>query len=542
MKHKILKNIVIYCLVAVLLLLCACDMGDGGEPGIYTIQYSDDTGIHSVSVESGSLYSINPVPTRNGYDFVGLFDSEVGGTQYVNSNGGSVSAFTDNKNLVLYPQFKAKEYTLILDYQGAAVTGSRSLSVSYGQTLSNLPTNLALDNKTFTGWYTAPERGGVQIADQYGVLPAKAKVTEANFDLSDPDGFINLYAGFKGEEHLVTFYIDGIAEPEEILVEHGTHISKVVTEARNSEGMAVLNWSKTSDKSEIFNGRIQDDMVLYSVDFAPVIDFDSNGGNDVNSVIAGAGSGIVLPTPVRENYTFGGWYTTSGKKFTATAMPQESTSLVARWNAQLIFDTNGGLAVENISEPTGTKITLPTTEKDGYMFAGWYTEQGQEYSTTSMPETSTKLFAKYYKTQSKRYVLVSASKYVSADTSEPKTSSYCVVLDLSELYDAGARQVDIIASYKGGCNSWDYISKALSIYMNWYNQGTASDGYKVWAYSDTISYNDTGMYTFNHSTHLQLTASKYYVSYFSSPRQHFSYGRITDFWVDVSYPDTSVLY
>ena len=62
---------------------------------------------------------------------MGLYDAEVGGTQYVSASGASLSPFNDGKNMVLFPQFKAKDYTVILDYQGAPVTGSRQLTASY---------------------------------------------------------------------------------------------------------------------------------------------------------------------------------------------------------------------------------------------------------------------------------------------------------------------------------------------------------------------------------------------------------------------------
>ncbi len=546
MNRNVMKFIV-FLLLTLLLMLCACkDNNDESKQKTYTIQYSDDSGLYSIYVEKGELYSLSTIPSRIGYDFIGLFDAEIGGTQYINSTGGSLSAFSDNRNLVLYAQYKAKEYTVILDYHGAEVNGSRSLSVSYGQMLSNLPTNLTMKNKIFVGWFTEPDMKGVQIADQYGVLPAKAKVNENNYDLSDPDGYITLYAGFKGEEHLVTFYVDGVRDPEEHMIEHDTYISKVVTELRNADGMAVLSWSKFSDKSEIFEGKIQNDMVLYSVEFAPVLDFEVNGGFSVESIIARKGAEITLPTPVRENYTFAGWYTTAGKEFTATTMPGSSENLVAHWNAKLIFNTNGGTAVKDISEAVGTKISLPSTKKSGYIFAGWYTDQGQKYDITSMPETSVKLFAKYYKTQSKRYSLISASYEAYIYTDVPiitkGNTKQSVVLDLSELYDVGVQQVEVTANYKGWFKSFKAQQKDNGIYMVWYNQGIPSDGYNVWSYGDKISFRDTSKYTFEHSTSLSLTTPKYYICYYTTEYSGSSPGRIQDFWVEISYPDTSVLY
>lgn len=384
--HKIL-GVILAC--AILCSLCACDNKGGTnttDPQTYTIQYTDSTGVHSIEVGSGKLYSISSIPEKNGYEFMGLYDSEVGGTQYVNAGGSAVAAFTDNKNIVLYPQFRAKEFTLILDYQGAAVTGSRSMKVSYNSEISELPLNLTLENKNFVGWYTEPNRKGNQIADQYGVLPENRKVTEKLFDLSDPDGNIKLYAGFKGEEFTVTFYFTESGAPEEVKVEYGTPISEVQLETR-VDGKAVLVWSKKrndTNKEQAFTGKVTSEMVLYAAEFAPVIDFDSNGGNSINSIIARVGDAILLPTPIRENYKFVGWQTASGSTFNATTMPTVSTRLTAKWQAMIIFDTNGGTDITNISEPQGTRVVLPKTQKDGFVFAGWYTSDNEIYNSTTM--------------------------------------------------------------------------------------------------------------------------------------------------------------
>ena len=39
---------------------------------------------------------------------------------------------------------------------------------------------------------------------------------------------------------------------------------------------------------------------------------------------------------------------------------------------EYIFDTNGGKEIANVSVEVGTEYTLPTPERDGYEFEGWY--------------------------------------------------------------------------------------------------------------------------------------------------------------------------
>ncbi len=410
---KTARKVFLIALVALALIsLCACNDGEGStEPSTYTIQYADDAGLHTIDVTSGQLYSIDSIPTRNGYEFMGLYDSEQGGTQYVNASGSALAVFTDNRSLVLYPQFRAKQFTLILDYQGADVTGSRSITVDYDSNISNLPTNLMMENKTFSGWFTSPDKKGTQIADCFGVLPQKSKVTESNFDLSDPDGYIYLYAGFTGEMHTVRFYFGDNLNPEEIKVEHGTVITDVETTTR-VDGRVVVSWTKFKNGTEVFLGKIESDTVLYAYEYAPVIEFNSNGGNSVKPIIAKAGSSITLPIPAKENYRFAGWYTSGGSKYISTLMGTESISLTARWNPMIIFNTNGGTEVENISVEVGSRITLPTTSKDGWVFVGWYTEQGQKYTDTFMPAISIKLTARYWKPETK---IITASRFNCVD-------------------------------------------------------------------------------------------------------------------------------
>ncbi len=540
---KLHKLLVVILACTMIFSLCACNgVGNQSIPEMqtYTIQYTDNTGIHFIEVQSGRLYSISSIPEKNGYEFMGLYDAEVGGTQYVGSGGSSVSAFTDNNNIVLYPQFKAKEYTLVLDYQGAAVTGSRSLQVGYNSLINDLPMNLTIENKNFVGWYTEPNRQGTQVADQYGTIPSKNIVDESIFDLSDPKGYIYLYAGFKGEEFTVTFYFTDSGAPEDVKVEYGTLISEVQLETR-IDGKAVITWSKKrndTDKEQVFNGKVTSEMVLYAVEFAPVIDFDSNGGNAINSVIAQAGDAIKLPTPTRENYKFIGWQTSGGSNFSATTMPTDSVKLTAKWQAMILFDTNGGTDVANISEPQGTRITLPETEKAGFMFAGWYDSNGEKYINSAMPSESVKLYAKYWSVKKKTIVIIEDSRYKeSADSNNYLSFERGGSIDLSDIYSLGVRAVRISVNY----NCYYRHEARWSGYacMNWYYEKVISDVYLVWNYSDKV----TDEYTHcSHITTLELKSPKLYGVYYKSGTDNYSCYRFSNFYVEIEYPDMSTLY
>ena len=556
------KKIVTVALFLVVIVLfsfvfAACDKG-GGEAvapvdATYVIQYTDDTGTYSIDVKQGEPYSISAIPTREGYDFLGLFDAEVGGTQYVNAHGASLTPFADNKNLVLFPQFKAKEYRLVLNYQGAPVTGEREIVVSYGSRIESLPTDLTLEHKTFVGWWTEPDRKGLQVADEYGVIPEASFISPRSFDLSDPDGFIRLYAGFQGEMHTVTFYFEDGMAPEEREVEHGTAISSVETDTL-VDGNAVLTWSlepNDEDRSGLFTGRVESDLTLYALEYAPIITFYANGGdNNISSIVARAGSAIALPEATREYWQFAGWYTTGGVRYTATTMPQESIALTARWTPMLIFDERGGTLVDDIAAEQGTRVTLPITEKDGYMFAGWYTEQGEEYTSTAMPSVSTKLVAKYRKVEKEIIVIANESTVITVDdTTKPTADIGFYKIDLTSIHQQGVKKIHVRTTYKAryynASSSSSSLSSSRPSYTNmaWYSANIVNSAYKIWEYSD--SHTSSMIWnTFTHETTLNIDSDSVYLAlYHTNNTGHYrSGGNWTDFWIEVEYPDMSQLY
>lgn len=547
-KNKAILVLLLLFTLTVSLVACVKDGNDGdkttGETQTsFVIQYTDDTGTFNISVEDGQPYAMSTVPYREGYDFVGLFDSEVGGTQYVNAKGSSVSVFTDKKNIVLFPRFEAKKFTVVLDYQGAAVNGAREIEVSYDAKIKDLPMGLYMKDKDFMGWYTQPNREGAQIADAYGVIPTMSLVNSTNFDLSDPNGYIRLYAGFRGELHTVTFNFEENLPAEEIEVEHGTAISKVVTETRVNN-KAVITWSKKPNdtaKESVFNGKVTEDMVLYACEYAPVIDFDANGGKDEVSIVAKAGSAIQLPAPVRKNYKFAGWHTVGGASFTATTMPSDSVKLIAKWNPMIVFDERGGKEVNDISDVAGSKVTLPETEKDGYIFAGWYTEQGDVYTSTSMPSDSIKLMAKYHKVQTKQIVVISESKTYGFYTYTPQMN-YSHKIDLSDLYNAGVRTIKLTANYSSRMKARSDKQPEIITSMSYYTQNTASDAYKVWEYGEVHNYT-TEWSNHTRTKILNLNTDSLYVCYYRNMSITTNYGaEVTNFWLEIEYPDTTTLY
>lgn len=531
--------------------LTACGLFDdddnGGsntpsEPVKYTIQYTDDNGTHTITVESGQPYSIDVIPERTGYEFTGLYDAQTGGTQYVAANGSSVSPFTDNKNMVLFPQFKAKQYKVVLNYGDAPVTGMREIDVDYNTELPELPINLTVANKDFKGWFTEPNCGGTQIADTYGVLPDRRLVTEQNFDLSNANGYIYLYAGFTGTMRTVTFYVGDGNAPIEMQVEHGTLISDVVPDYRDEDGYAVLEWTQESnptDNSAVFKGEVTHDMTLYAKTFAPVIEFDANGGEDVTPLVQTAGRNITLPTPVRANYKFLYWADASGEKVAYSTMPSESVELTAVWQAMLVFDENGGIDVNDISQAANTSVTLPTPERDGYIFAGWYTTSGEKYESTRMPAVSEVLKAGWYIKKETIVTVIEASKsLLDQDRTANMGSKLCFTFDFDKYFEQG-QEANVVVDWHMNVR-YGNISSVRPAYVEFYNKKIVSSANLLEA--KTFS-EITNAYMTIEFTTIFTVSDDFYMCWYGGTGAYPGISLyLSDFYYTVYYPDTSVMY
>ena len=81
-----------------------------------------------------------------------------------------------------------------------------------------------------------------------------------------------------------------------------------------------------------------------------------------------------LPIPEKEGYIFNGWYTENGKKVGPQDVFFTSTKLVARWKIIVAF-YDDRVQIEKRAVDKGTVIgPFPVREKEGYILDGWYTD------------------------------------------------------------------------------------------------------------------------------------------------------------------------
>lgn len=106
------------------------------------------------------------------------------------------------------------------------------------------------------------------------------------------------------------------------------------------------------------------------------VSFDSDGGSAVESISVEEGLVATAPeAPVKDGYTFLGWYINNDKWDFANYIIYSDITLKARWtkNYTVTFDSDGGTGTASQTLISGEKIAVPSVPtKDGYTFLGWY--------------------------------------------------------------------------------------------------------------------------------------------------------------------------
>lgn len=101
-----------------------------------------------------------------------------------------------------------------------------------------------------------------------------------------------------------------------------------------------------------------------------------NGATNNNRTSYTVNSPAIFTDLERLGYDFNG-FTYKGVAITRTNGYTEDLSLFANWTVTeytLTFDSNGGNSIDDINYTILDPVTLPTPEKAGYTFTGWYDE------------------------------------------------------------------------------------------------------------------------------------------------------------------------
>ena len=350
-------------------------------------------------VHINELYGDLPTPTRTGYHFDGWFTSKDGGVQIK-----ADSVVIQPNAHALYAHWTPNQYTVLFDSNGGSASNS-SRTVTFDSDYGELPT-LSRTGYSFDGWFNS---SGTPINANTKVQTPSDHTLSAHWTANTYTVSLNANGGsVSSSSKKITYDSEYGDFPEASRegysfngwftdLDGGSQITSSTTVTSTSDHTLYAHWSiNTYD-----------------------ITFDATGGSastGSKSIVFGDAYGE-LPTASRTGYSFDGWFTdvSGGSQISAsTTMNRASDhSVYAHWTANiytLSFDVNGGTG-----SPEARQIAfdsgygeLPTTSRDYYDFAGWYTaaDGGSEVSSDTLMSGDTVLYAHWNIHPASDWVLV----------------------------------------------------------------------------------------------------------------------------------------
>ena len=286
----------------------------------------------------------------------------------------------------------------------------------------------------------------------------------ANIKGTDVNGFTGVPVAFSSKIKMcrVTFDSNG-ADPigAQVVVEGDPLTVPVISR----EGYTLEGWYDDSGKKWNFDtDTVVDHMTLTAKWTADIkeftVEFDSNGGSEVDSQTVAEGSKLIKPVTEREGYTLNGWYDEDSYKWdfdndtvtkdmvlkaewaeeeeepateeTDPANPEnpgnEQDNNVKKYT--VTFEPQNGDEAVKVSVSMGKCAVLPAdpTRKD-YIFKGWYTKEngyGNRFSSYTTVNANITVYASWSDNRGKvgYKKLVAKQKYdVSDFLSLPNTAS-----------------------------------------------------------------------------------------------------------------------
>ena len=107
------------------------------------------------------------------------------------------------------------------------------------------------------------------------------------------------------------------------------------------------------------------------------ISYQPNNDESLSDDSFRAGNDLSLPVVTRPGFDFVGWFSDSelNQAFDQTTMPAENLTLYGGWTPidyTISFDAAGGSSVSSIVAPYLSAVQLPTPDRPGYTFMGWF--------------------------------------------------------------------------------------------------------------------------------------------------------------------------
>ena len=327
------------------------------QANTYTITLDANGGLvdsTTVAVVYNQSFTL-PGPERKGYIFLGWYEG---------NNKVASGTWTRTSDLKLVAKWNVVEYDIVYELNGGLNSSLNPVKYTIGsKVVLASPTKTGY---TFLGWtYDGQKTPEIGTTIRVGTVGNK-----------------RFTANWKANDYAVTFDANGgTVSPEFLTVTFDARFTLPVPARKGYTFTGWFNgstryddgtWTRTSDLSLTAEWELTKYLITY----------DLNGGSNHSSNPSRYTllDSFTLKDPSRTGYTFLGWtyegQTAPSKSVSVPVGTTGELSYTANWKANeytLSFNANGGTV-----SPASERVTydapyaLPTPERTGYTFAGWY--------------------------------------------------------------------------------------------------------------------------------------------------------------------------
>jgi len=255
-------------------------------------------------------------------------------------------------------------------------------TAEYGSAITNVkdPTK---EGYTFTGWYT---KDNEKVS--YPITVTKN---------------ITLYSKYEINSYKVSYYNEGKKYIDDQKINYGENALKPNTDP-SKIGYTFKYWSLKENGEEYeFSTKITKDINLYAVyEINKYTVTYINEGIEYHKETAEYGSVVTkIQDPIKEGYTFTGWYTKDNEKVTYPITVTENITLYSKYEInsyKVSYYNEGKKYIEDQQINYGENALKPNTNpsKIGYTFKYWsLKENGEEYEFSTKITKDIALYAVY---------------------------------------------------------------------------------------------------------------------------------------------------
>lgn len=449
------------------------------------------------------------LPTKEGYDFVGYFDSlSDDATMYYDATGTGVRKW-DKRDEYYYLNSHWQPKTTLVTLDNGTISNDH-IDIAYDS--YDLHVNVPFaSGYTFRGYYTGQNGTGTKYFDSDGDMVNEWKITAPTK---------TLYAYWLGDEY--TVYIDnqgGSLTTNSIQLRYGEEGNVSVptrqgynfcgyydstngsgTKYFDSNGDAVIPWDKERSQT----------LYAYWEVITTTVTFNNGTGSNQSRIISYGTTSLNVDVPTKSGYTFNGYYT--GENGTGTLYFSSYGILLNTWNVtettitlyadwieigtQVYLDTCDGSSTGSVylflHQGVNATVTIPT--KSGYSFQGYYSSQngygtkyfdqnGNSTRAWDRSETSYTLYAYWVSGYSVTFNMNGGSgsnysKYLSygympSDVTPPTRSGYYFLGFFSTSSSTGGTKYFDEEGH--AVTAWDHTGSSYSVYARWSKYKVTND-------------------------------------------------------------------